>query len=170
MKIIEALKEVKLLREKCMDLSFKINNNSAHRDDAKTEYEDPKSQIQSWQTQIHQATARMEELLLRISYTNLKTQVAVKIGDKTITKSVAAWVYRRRELAILDRKAWAHCTNRNLQVTIDRRDNDKVYPVILNYDPQTRDKKVEEYSTEPSLIDSRLETVNATTDLLELTE
>lgn len=170
MKVIEALKEVKRLREKIYDLGSKIAQNSAYREDMKTEYDDPKTQIQSWQTQIHQATDRMESLLTRISYTNLRVSVSIEIGGKTITKSIAAWIYRRRELAQLDLRAWQTCTNRNLSVAIDRKDNDKIYPVILNYNAKTRDQKIEEYESEPGLIDARLETINATLDLYELTE
>lgn len=168
MKLIEALKEVEACREKIRSLSQKISENSAHREDKPTEYVDPKEEIQSWQTKIHAATSRMEELLLRISYTNLKTLITIEINGNSITKSIAGWVYRRRELSRLDLMAWNVCTNKRLRAEVDIKDTNKVFRVVLNYDPKTRDRKVEEYTSEPGIIDSRLETVNAVTELLEL--
>ena len=37
----------------------------------------------------------------------------------------------------------------------------------LFFDPKERDDKITEYTEEPSLIDGRLEVVNAVTDLIE---
>lgn len=168
MYLIEALKEVKSLREKVHDLTRKISNNSAHREDCPTEYKDPAAEVKSWQDQVHGATKRIEELLLRINKTNLATSVSIKIGDNTVEKSIAGWILRTRELASLDCAAWIACTNRMLRAVPDRKDDQKVYTPILNYDAKLRDRKVEEYQGEPGIINTRLETVNATTELLEL--
>jgi hypothetical protein len=39
--------------------------------------------------------------------------------------------------------------------------------MVRNYDPNRRDKKLSEYQDEPKLINSTLEVINATTDIIE---
>lgn len=170
MYIIEALKEVKHLREKISDLTKKIGNNSAHLENKPTEYKDPAAEIKSWQAQIHATTQRIEELLCRINMTNLLTNVTITIGKKTVTKSIAAWIYRRTGLSTFDLNAWMACTSKGLKIEIDKTEANKVYSVILNYDAKTRDLKTEEFGCEAGLIDTRLEIVNATTQLIELND
>lgn len=169
MKIVEALKKVKDLRVKAVNLREKITLCSAHMENNPPEYKDPKVQIKEW-LQIHKDIIQeIESLLVRIQVTNTQTQVMIEIGGNQIVKSIAAWVYRERELSELDFQAWSALTDRGLRATIDRAQKDpekQAVKVIFNFDAAERDKMTEIYRNEKSLINSQLEITNAVTDLL----
>lgn len=170
MKIIEAMKEVKRHNVAIGDLRGKISAHCAHMDYEKSPYEDATAQVRDWQQSIHDRTREIERLRLAIARTNLATNVAIELAGAGVTKSIAGWVLRRRELAALDMGAWSALSDRNLKdgfLTTTGTGTQTPVKVVRHFDPVTRDHKLDAYRNEPLLIDAALEVTNATTDLIE---
>lgn len=170
MKIIEAMKRIKLNREKLSDLHKKINSNAAHMNFETPLYGDrQRQQVAEWLQSTFDINQEIVRLSVAISRTNLATQVTIEIGGKLLTKSITEWVLRRREGAALDLAAWQQLTDRGLkEATAGSSTSIPVELKIVRYfDPVERDRKLTEFREEPHLIDSALEIVNATTDLIE---
>lgn len=170
MKIIQGLKKIKELMRKADDLDSKVNQHCADYDIQESLYPDQKSQISQW-IQSHSDLLK-EVLSLRISIqkTNLETSVTMELDGKMVTKSIAEWVHRRRDLAKKEESMWRGLTTKNLQeVGVIRKDGaekDVVVKRRVYFDPKERDEKIEYYRSEPATIDATLETVNAVTDLM----
>jgi hypothetical protein len=170
MKIIEALKKTKDLLRKFDDLKSKIQSHAADLDCETPTYPDQRKQVAEWVQSCGDIVKEIGKLKFALQKTNVMTPVTIELGGVFVTKSIAEWVLRRRELANLERTLWTSLTDRglkevqNVQIT----PASPVVPVRkrLYFDPQERDRKVELYRSEPSIIDATLETVNATTDLL----
>ena len=64
--------------------------------------------------------------------------------------------------------AWGNLTDKKLKEGTGRNTlNEPVeVKIVRNFDPSERDNKIELYRSEPSVIDSTLEVINAVTDLL----
>jgi len=168
MKIIEAMKLRKRLVIKAGDLRKKISTNCAGMEDEEPAYKEPMGQIKEWLQSHFDIVQLMGELAIAIQKTNLDTEVTIVLGEKEVTKSLAEWVLRRRELANMDKAAWQGLGDRGLQpkAFTDKTTNEPVLIKIKRFfDPKLRDAMVELYTHEPSRIDAKLETVNATTDL-----
>lgn len=168
MKIIEAMKQIKANRKKVQDLQVKIRNNCAMLSTETSSYKDPEKQIREWIQAALDLTRDTEQLLVRIQRTNLETPVTIEIGGKAITKSISEWVYRRREFATMDSMTYKLLTDRGLKEgTIKNSVGDTIDQKIVRFfNAEERDQKVAMFDEEPMLIDSRLEVVNAVTDLL----
>ena len=173
MKIIEALKKMKDLQRKADDLRSKIRDNCADLDHEKPAYETPEAQrdqIKEWLQAHSDILKELEKLRLSIQKTNLETEVVVEVSDgKNITKSIAAWIHRRKDLAKLEASAWSQLTNRNLRpVNYQKTEGGEVFIANIRkyYDQKKRDNMVEDFTSEPSRIDAALEIANATTDLI----
>lgn len=169
MKIIEALKKIKDLKKKAEDLRDKVSKHSAYMSFETPVYQDQKKQVAEW-IQSHSDILK-EILSLRISIqrTNLLTGVTIEINNNQITKSIAEWIHRRRDLAIEECLMWKKLTDRGLKegVMIDSLGKQIDNKIIRCYDPKDRDNHVSLFDSEPSLIDGKLEIVNAVTDLIE---
>lgn len=170
MKIIEAMKRVKANKEKIADLQQRISQVSANLSFETPLYGDQtKAKIDEWLQACHDTGLENVRLLTAIARTNLATSVTIKLGDNTVTKSIAEWVWRRREYSGIDLRTWSCLTDRNLKegnlpTTTGVATEVKI---VRYYDPNIRDKKLAEFRTEPHEIDAALEVVNATTDLIE---
>lgn len=171
MKIIEAMKRVKLNNEKVADLRAKIGQNSAH-----LSYETPlygdrqRQQVSEWVQACLDISQENVRLLVSIQRTNLATSVTVELGGKQVTKTIAEWVWRRRAYAEQDRATIAMLTDRSLKegvVPSTTGGEPQTVKIIRNYDPASRDEALLMFRAEPHLIDSALEIINATTDLVE---
>lgn len=169
MKIIEALKQLKDLQRKAEDLRGKVTQHSAYMNYETPVYEDQKAQVSSW---IQAHTDILKEILrlrVAIQKTNIETPVVIELDGKQVTKSIAEWIHRRRDLANLDRDAWKKLTDRGLKEGMGT--NSMQQPaeikIIRCYDPKERDNKVALFESEPSMVDAKLEIVNAVTDLIE---
>ena len=127
--------------------------------------------IKSWIQSVHDIAKEIEGLKIRIQKTNLLEEVSIEIRDgERVTKTIAAWIHRRKSLAALEAKSWASLTNKGLQAAPYKRKGEeevKVANVRRYYNQKDRDLKVEEYTSEPARIDAALEVANATRDLLE---
>lgn len=171
MKIIEAMRRVKSNKEKIADLQGKIASFSANTSIETPVYPDTKAQIDEWLQSCIDTGHENVRLLVAISRTNLVTQVTIKLGENTVTKSIAEWVWRRREYAAIDLATYQKLTDRGIkevrvQSTLAGGEPVEV-KIIRNYDPATRDKWTEIFRTEPHEIDAALEVANAITDLIE---
>lgn len=169
MKLIEALKQTKLLQRKADDLRDKVQKHSAHLSNETEVYKDQKNQVAKWIQAHSDILKKILELRVDIQRTNLATNVAIAIGVDTVTKSIAEWIHRRRDLAKEESMMWASLTDRNLREgTIKQSTGEPLEVKIIRcFDPAERDAKLEEYISEPTLIDARLEIINAVTDLIE---
>lgn len=170
MKIIEAMKQVKANKEKIVDLQGKITGVSANLSFETPLYgADTAATINGWLQSCLDLSQRNIHLLTAITRTNLATRVSVEIGERTVTKTIAEWIWRRREYAAIDMGTYSKLTDRGLregnlptstgmaqQVTI-----------VRHYDPKERDRIVAIFQAEPHAIDAALEVVNAVTDLIE---
>lgn len=172
MKIIEALKKTKDLKRQLDDLRTKIATHSAGVDIITSEYPDQKKEVRGWLQSHEDICKEILKLKTAIVRTNLSTPVTIEIAGKQVTKSITEWIIRRKDLAPEEYKAWSSLTDKGMKSaswTQNINNNEqRVVNRILYFDPVERDKKVEEYRSEPSLIDAALEVVNAVTDLIEV--
>ena len=169
MKLIEALKKEKDLLIKFEDLLKKIRDNSAHLSYETPVYLDTKKQLFAWVQSAGDILKEIERIKVAILKTNLETYVTIKIGGNSITKSIAHWILRRRDLAAKEEKIWRSLTDRGLQDSMFKQSTGEKMEVkvVRYYDPKDRDEKILAYNEEPRLIDAKLEIINATTDLIE---
>jgi len=169
MKLIEGLKKIKDLTKKAEDLKDKVRKHSAHLSNEKPVYENQKEQIAKWIQAHCDIVKEILHLQIAIQKTNLATKVTITLDDKNVEKTIAEWIHRRRTLAGLQEAICRGLTDRNLREGTIKQSNDEKVEVhiVRYYDPAERDKKIELYDNEPKAIDSKLEIVNATTDLIE---
>ena len=170
MKLIEAMKKIKELQVKAEELRRKVAQYHADLNYETPVYgNDQKKKIDEW-LQGHMDIVK-EILKLRISVqkTNLETQVTIEIGEKQIKKTIAEWIHRRRDLANLDRSIWEKLTDKGLKEGQMRDSSQEIIDVKIRryYNPEERDKFLDIYSQEPSIIDRTLEVTNAVTDVIE---
>src|SRR5258705_9408098 len=110
------MKRVKANKEKIADLQLRISEVSAHLD-----FENPKygpetaTRIREWAQGCHDTIQENIRLLTAIARTNLATSAAITLGGHTTHKTLAEWIWRRREYAALDLITWQKMTDRNLK-------------------------------------------------------
>lgn len=170
MKIIEAMKKIKANKEKIADLQQKISSNSANLSLETPLYgTETSNKIKEWAQSCEDIGQDNIKLLVAIAKTNLVTSVTIELGEKKVTKTIAEWVWRRREYANIDLSTWSKMTDRNLKEGQANFSIGQTTPVTLirHYDPVLRDAKTLMYKSEPRAIDAALEVVNAITDLVE---
>lgn len=170
MKIIEAMKRIKLNKDKLGDLQLKIQQNCARLNHETPLYgEETAGKIKEWTQACEDIGRDNIGLLIRIQKTNLATDVTIELGGKKVTKNVAEWVWRRREYAQYDLNTWSKQTDRNLKEGTAQSSTSVPVEVkiVRYYDPVERDKKLAMYQSEPKEIDAALEVINATVDLVE---
>jgi len=172
MKIIEAMKEIKELQRKSDDLCKKIAGNCALLD-----YESPlyganqQKTVDGWIQSIHDMAKRIEFLRVCIQRTNLATNVEVILGEVPVTKTIAAWIHRRKDLAKAEYNTWKCLNDRGLKESTVPSTVPGVpatqIKIVRFFDPVRRDAMLNLFAGEPTNIDSRLEVINAITDLIE---
>jgi len=169
MKLIEALKKINRLLEKASDLETKVKRYHAISSIETATYENQKDKIAEWMQAHSDIIKEVLNLRLAIQRTNLNTMVTIELGEKSVTKSIAGWIHRRRDLATKELGMWRQLTdNRIREGTAKNTAGDPVeIKIVRFYDPERRDTMQEMYASEPSIIDARLEIVNAVTDLQE---
>lgn len=169
MKIIEAMKRVKLNDEKIADLQAKVAGVSANLTIETPLYGDQTGKhIAEWLQACEDIGQENIRLLVDIQRTNMATPVTIEVGGKAVTKSIAEWVWRRRRYAAQDLVSWQKLTDRGLKEGFGQSSTGVPLEIkiVRHYDPLKRDAKLAEYRAEPHEIDAALEIVNATTDLL----
>lgn len=169
MKVIEAMKQIKSLVIKAEDLRKKVAVHCADVDYETPMYPDQRGQVSEWLQAHSDVLKEVLRLRVAIQRTNLQTSVSIILGDKTVTKSMAEWIHRRRDLAALEMGAWSVLGDRGLkegQIQTTQGET-RLVKIRRYFDPKDRDSKMEMFRSEPMTIDSTLEVVNAVTDLIE---
>lgn len=170
MKIIEAMKRIKANKEKASDLQQKIAAVCANLSHETPIYgTETAKKCAEWAQSCDDLSRENIRLLCAIQRTNIATPVAIEIGGKSVTKSIAEWVWRRREYAQSDYNTWAKFTDRGLKEGFMQSSTGTPTEVkiVRHFDPIKRDEMLAMYRAEPHEIDATLEVVNATTDLVE---
>ena len=169
MKLIEALKQIKGLQRKADDLREKVATNSAYLSYETPVYGNQPKQVAEWVQAYSDILKEILRLRVAIQRTNLATEVTIELAGKSVTKSIAEWIHRRRDLAKMERDVWASLTDKGLREGKAKQSSGEEVDVtiIRCYSPEERDEKVAQFDSEPSTIDAKLEIVNAVTDLAE---
>jgi len=169
MKIIEALKKQKDLQRKADDLVSKIGKYCVHLNTETPTYDNQKEQVAEWIQAHGDLIKEILKLRIGIQRTNLAIQVPIEIAGKTVTKYIAEWIHRRRELAVIEIKAWNALGDKGLREGVGKNTQGEEFEqkIIRCYDPKKRDAMTEILGEEPSLVDSALEVANAVNDLIE---
>lgn len=125
--------------------------------------------MNSWLQSIQDTIKEATRLRIAIQKTNLEVVVPIEIGGVKVEHSIAEWILRRRLYAAMQEKAWMQLTDKGLKDGNIKNTAGEIQAMKVRryYDPAMKDKKVEEYRSEPSIIDRTLEVINATTDLKE---
>lgn len=173
MKIIEALKTLKANKKKVNDLIEKIKQTSAFLSNQTSPYGDQaatKAVVEGWLDSVRQTLRDNEVLTNRIHRTNVVTVVPIEVtAGFVIEKTIDEWLTRRKEGVDLHEDAFLALTDRGLRETFVQQPNGENIPVTIvrNYDARARDTALATFAEEKGKIDSALEIVNATTDLVE---
>jgi hypothetical protein len=169
MKIIEAMKRIKHLQEKCADLRAKVGQFCADMDCETPTYPDQKAQIEEWLQSHTDTVQEIAKLRVAITRTNLNTQVTIELGGKLVTKCLSEWIQRRKDLAKADLDMYAQLSDRKLsekallQTTTG---GQKEIHLRRYYDPKKKDEMMAIFKAEPTVIDGHLEVTNAVTELI----
>ena len=172
MKLIEALKQIGDLQRKASDLRDLVKQNCALSNVETPSYgtvEQQRKKIKSW----IQAHSDIMKEILRLSVavlkTNLETKVTIEIDGKNIEKTISEWIYRRRSLANGEFQMWDMLTDRGIVEGMHKGPSGDTFElkIVRFYDPETRDHMKAVFSSEPTIIDGKLEVINAVTDLIE---
>lgn len=170
MKIIEAMKRVKQNDQKIIDLQQKISENCANLSHETPVYgTETQKKISEWLQSCDDLSQENIRLLCAIQKTNLNTKVTIEISGTSVTKSISEWVWRRKKYAEIDYKTWNQLSDRGLKEGFMNSSVGTPFEVKITryFDPLKRDSMKEMYRSEPYEIDSALEVVNATTDLID---
>jgi len=149
-------------------LRDKVKQHCVHMDFETPVYgDDQGDQIEKWMQAHADISQEILSLRLLVQRANLDTPVSIQLNGKSVTKSIAAWIHRRRDLAESDLKMWHSLTDKNLREGTAQQSDGSTRDVriVRYYDPKKRDEKLELYRSEPSLIDATLEVVNAVTEI-----
>jgi hypothetical protein len=170
MKLIECMKRCKDLARKQADLMGKIKQHCAHLSfETPTYGAEQKATVLGWVQSSEDISKEVLKLRTAIQRTNLATSVKIELGGVIVEKTIAEWIHRRRDLAKLDEAVWACLTDRGLKEGKGKTTTGDEFEakIVRNFDPVTRDSKLELYRSEPMTIDSTLEVVNAVTSVIE---
>lgn len=170
MKVIEAMKQVKKNTAKIDDLHRKIGKICANLSHETPEYgTETAKKVSEWLQSCDDLSQESARLQCAIQRTNLATQVTIEIGGKSVTKSISEWVLRRRKYATIDLATWSILTDRGLKEGSMSSSTGTPFEVKLvrHFDPSKRDEMMAMYRDEPYQIDSTLEVINATTEVIE---
>ena len=169
MKLIEALKQIKDLSRKADDLKEKMAQNSAYLDFETPKYTDQKKQVSEWIQAHSDILKEILRLRIAIQKTNLAVDVVIELGGKQITKTIAEWIHRRRDLAKAEATIWHKLTDKGLKEGKFKESTgeERIIKIVRCYDQSVKDERIELFTSEPSVIDGRLEITNAVTDLME---
>lgn len=168
MKIIEAMKKIKDLQIKAEDLRKKAATYCADQSHETPVYgADQPQKIKEWIQAHGDILKEILGLRVAIQKANLSTPVTIELGGLQITKSIAEWIHRRRDLAALEFALWNGIGDRGLREGSIRTSTGETQEVKIRryYNPSERDTAMDIYRSEPSTIDSTLEIVNAVTDI-----
>lgn len=164
------MKMIKELQVKVQDLKGKVKQYCSDLDFETPVYQNQGIQIKEWIQSHSDVLKEILKLRVAIQKTNISTIVPIEMDGKKVEKTIAEWIHRRRDLATSELEAWSCLSDRGLkegQVNPTTPGGTMMIIKIRRYyDPLERDKKIEIYRSEPSIIDRTLEVVNATTEVI----
>lgn len=169
MKIIEGLKKIKDLQRKVDDLRNLVKRNCARSTLETDKYKDQEGKVSGWIQSHSDIIKEILKLRISIQKTNLQTSVSIEIDNKTVTKTIAEWIHRRRDLADAELLMWRCLTDRGIEEGAGKGPSgDPIdIKIVRFYNPEARDSRIDLYQSEPIIIDSKLEITNALTDLIK---
>ena len=168
MKLIEGMKRIKELTAKAVDLQAKVAAHCANLDIETPLYAAPSDQVREWIQAHGDILKEVLKLRVAVQRTNINTPVTIELGGQQVTKTIAEWIHRRRDLAKLEMDVWAKLGDRGLRegsVPSSVGGEPRLVKIVRHFDPKLRDEKIDLYRSEPSKIDATLEVVNAVTEL-----
>lgn len=168
MKLIEAMKKIKELTAKANDLQSKVAANCSNLDIETPVYADPRSQVAEWIQAHGDILKEILKLRVGIQRTNLATSVTIELNGQQVTKPIAEWIHRRRDLANTELMIWQKLGDRGLKegsINSTVGGEPRLVKIVRHFDPKQRDAKLDEYRSEPSRVDAVLEITNAVTDV-----
>jgi len=176
MKLIEAMKNVKSTLRKMEDLRKKITKYCSDLDYMAPIYgnvDEQKKKIAEWLQSHHDLALQLTTLKANIQKTNLATPVTIKVGNNDITRPIAEWVIRRREIVDLEILAVSALQETNMDTPAYRlvsRNNDQMKDakIRLYFVAEERDYVLEILRSEKEMIDKALEIVNVNTELIDI--
>lgn len=172
MKIIEALKELPLIDKKLeknnaliVSYAASVDAGTVHNGLKFASVEEQTNQVAALIQSSEDLVARKAKIRKALAKTNATMVVAIGAKTKTITE----WIeYRKGGLAALQsaysRLKDDHVANEVRNVKFDGTQGIKI---VRHYDEANRNAKLNEILELATKIDTTLETVNATTDLIE---
>lgn len=169
MKIIEAMRKIKINLGKITEYKKLVAQYCADYEIQEPTYPDQIGMVRSWLMATHDLLEETEKLKRCISETNLATQVTVELDGKRITKSITEWIARRDTLSKLELEIWSALGDKGLSTqAMKNQINNEVQLVKVRryFDAKERDAKISLFSAEPHTIDGALEVANATTELI----
>lgn len=162
------MKKIKELTAKAADLQAKVAATCANLDIETPVYADPKAEISGWIQAHSDVLKEILKLRVGIQKTNISTMVSIELGGQQVTKSIAEWIHRRRDLANLEMAMWQKLGDRGLKEGFMQQSTGadaRAVKIVRHFDPKERDAKLELYRSEPSRIDATLEVINAVTEV-----
>lgn len=169
MKLIQAMKQTKDLQRKADDLRKLVSIHCADQTIETAMYPDQRKQVAEWIQAHSDVVKEILRLRVAIQRTNLATPVTIELEGKQVTKTIAEWIHRRRDLAKEEQMMWVGLGDRGLKEGFTKTSQGQEIEVKIRryFDPAERDRRLDALRSEPLIIDSTLEVVNAITDLME---
>lgn len=167
--IIEALKEIKLIEKKIKDNTERINQYASQLSNEKplmgSENEQKQKIKEMIQTNFDLAD-RICELNRNINYTNLITKVSFDKKDYFIIDLIK--LKQKYGNLILDGLKALNTNSANKKINMFLKQSGESIAPVLFYDENYKYKLLNEWESFLSQIESRLEVINATTELKSL--
>lgn len=174
MKIIEALKELPLLEKRIQKNNGMIavyasdvdTGHGAERQSlAFSTVEEQRKEVQSLVQSTNDLVKRKAELRRKLAITNATVEVKIE----GVTMTIAEWIeYRQHGVKnILNALSALNDNSGRQKMQSTQFDPEKGIKIIKFYDEKDRNEQAEKWSSIADKIDSSLEIVNATTDLIE---
>lgn len=155
---------VKKISQHCADMDFETPLYGNEAEQTQT--------IRGWIQAHHDVIKLISDLRIAIQKTNLVTPVIITLTeDLTVTKTIAEWIHRRRDLSKMELSVWQSLGDRGLKEgqlpATQPGGQPRDCKIRRYYDPKERDAKIELFASEASTIDATLEVTNAITDLIQ---
>jgi hypothetical protein len=168
MKITEAMKELKLIEKKMMRNNDSIQKYSSQSSHERTFFPTAEEQKKEIKNLLHSNYDLMQNYLSlkqKIEKTNL--EVSVEMDGKSYTLSEL--LVLKRKLAKLMAQSYQSMNDENAKVNIQsfRFSGSETPKVERFYDEREKNEGLRKWQDFYDNIDSRLEVINATTDLVE---
>jgi len=177
MKLVEALKEKKRIKRQLDDYVLLVKDHCAIPSTERPRYgsdEAQREQVNRWIQGHFDLLKRYSNLSLAITKTNIETVLSIDLDGKVVTKTLAEWILRARELATLEYKMWSSITDRGIREEVIPSQIKDGQPfekrIVRFYDPKKREEMRMSLLNEPSIITAKLEIANAETDLIGFVE